>query len=473
VDDEIAVSRRQKSANVADTTGRDTAYIIHTSGTSGRPKGVEIGHRSLESLVDSHQTEIYRPEGVGSGDVAMVASFVFDSSLERMALVSLGYTVHILSDTVRKTPDQLISYLVDRAIRNIDLVPSHLRVLVDAGLLTRATELRLLIVGGEAISIDLWETLAQADASVFNVYGPTENTINTTICKILPGSTPHIGKPLPGVECRVVDADDQPTPIGQVGELIVGGRHLAHGYVNDTSATTRSFRLIDAQRFYWTGDLVEYNTAGELVFQGRADDQVKVNGHRIEIPEIVNRLIGMPDVRHAAVTTIDIGGATKLLASVVWADDTTSDLGQLKENLSEALPIHMVPAYWQTMAALPLTDSLKLDQPKIGETWRSTHQSASIPAPRPPTQKEVAHEDNSQLELLVHGIWQDVLKVPVPDRDSHFFAIGGDSLAAMNLIVALRTRTEVKVELADIIRNPTIRRLSAVIGTRSRARVDS
>jgi amino acid adenylation domain-containing protein len=452
---ELTVTRRPASGRPA--RGEDVAYIVHTSGSTGVPKGVRISHTSLNALLDNHQRLIYQPEGVASGPVAMIASTAFDGSIERLALAAYGYTVHVPSDTVRHSPDRLIAYLTQWRIVNADFVPSHLRVLVEAGLLRRATSLKLLIVGGERFDADLWEAVVASGVRAYNVYGPSENTINTSIAKVVAGQSPTIGTPLPGVRWTIVDDDDRAVPDGEAGQLVVGGPQLSLGYVGDDALTTRAFGDLDGQRAYWTGDVVRWHADKDtLEFLGRVDDQVKINGHRVEPGEVLHALRGLPGVRDAAVTPVETTGGQRLLASVVPQDPSAPpESGELRARLGDLLPAYLVPAYWMVVPDLPMTSSLKRDHDALRAQWHA-QQVGDASTPNPPGAED-----------LVLGIFSDVLGVPVNDRSAHFFAIGGDSLAVMRLIVRIQAATGTELDLTDIVKNPTVERLAALLVARS------
>ncbi len=452
--------RRSLDSSHDDGNDDNVAYLIHTSGSTGSPKGVQISHDSLLSLVDNHQRLIYDPAGVTDGPVAMVASVAFDSSIERLALVASGYCLHVVSDGVRLSPERLITYLSDNLIVNADLVPSHLRVLIGAGLLERAKALRLLIVGGEAFDVDLWDTVAASGITAFNVYGPTENTVNTSIAMVNADDLPNIGRPLPGVHCFVVGSDGRTASPGEPGELVVGGAQVSLGYFGEAELTARSFRAFDGERCYWTGDLVRLTKAGVLEFIGRIDDQVKVSGNRIELDDVVHHLRSLPGVREAAVTPVDTPGGTKLLASVVLSDISRQpNMANLRTELADSLPSYMVPAHWMTVQELPLTPNLKRDHHALRALW-SARDDGRASATDPALGTGAPDRGTEQ---LLQRIWADVLPTPVTDRTAHFFAVGGDSLAVMELIVRVQSQTGVELDLSDVIKSPTIAKMADLI----------
>ncbi|CAH6384529.1 non-ribosomal peptide synthetase [Pantoea agglomerans] len=428
------------------------AYIIHTSGTTGEPKGVMVSHESLIHLVESHQRDIYQAHDVTEGPVAINASFCFDSALERMALVALGYSLHVVSDQVRKSPYELVKYLRDNSIVNVDLVPSHLKVLLSAGLNEKCDALRLVIVGGEAIDTELWREIVENQAIYINVYGPTENTINTSFCEIR-GETPHIGRPFKNVTCLLLNENGERCAAGDEGELLVAGRHLAQGYYNAPDLTNRVFVHIDGIRYYRTGDRVRQNEQGDLLYLGRIDDQVKINGFRIELADVQHNLTQLPCVQYAAVTPIKQPAGQGLLASIVWNSDAAEQtFTNLEALLGEKLPSYMVPTRWQKLDALPLTDNLKLDHKLLLNHWKNSQEQ---------TGKTFDVESISATEHQIKSLWQKILRQPSLSPDAHFFASGGDSMAAMTLLVELKKVTPQEVSLGDIFKYPTIRKMAA------------
>ncbi|MDS1269613.1 non-ribosomal peptide synthetase [Lipingzhangella sp. LS1_29] len=458
------VTPRDAPPASAEGSAPDIAYIIHTSGSTGAPKGVQISHDALTNLVDNHQRLIYAPDGVTDGPAAMVASTAFDSSIERLALAAHGHTVHVLSDAVRLSPQRLVDYLERHAVRSADFVPSQLRVLVEeAALFRNAKALRVLIVGGERFEPDLWETVASANVSAFNVYGPSENTVNTSIARVRPGQRPNIGHPLPGVRTIVVDEDSRQCRAGEVGELLIGGVQLSPGYLGDPDRTGQSFGEFEGQRCYWSGDLVRLDPdTGALEFVGRRDDQVKINGYRIEPAEVAHHLRHIAEVREAAVTPVDTAHGTKLLASIAPADPAIlPEPEALRGQLSEALPAPMVPAYWMVLSELPLTTNLKRDHDALRARWWA---QTSISDPTAKPDGDTLVDDGAA--ATVQRIFAEVLGLDEVEPTAHFFAVGGDSVAVMRLITRLRAETGVELDLADVVKAPTVERLTELVRTR-------
>ncbi|KUI97645.1 non-ribosomal peptide synthetase [Vibrio sp. MEBiC08052] len=450
--DSIEVLQPEKTG----TTKSDHAYIIFTSGTTGIPKGVLVSHRAYEHLVRKHQTDIYQPSLVIDGNVAMNASFCFDSSLERLALVALGYSLHIISDDVRKSPQLLVNYIRENDICNIDLVPSHLKLLLDVGLGSLAV-LRLLIVGGEAINRDLWCSLVSLNITAYNVYGPTENTINTSIAKI-EGDIPTIGKLFDGVDGIIVNESGEVCGVGEAGELYVSGAHLAEGYYNDHLRTEQSFVMFNGKRCYRTGDLVKQSHEGNLLFLGRIDEQVKISGYRIEVEEIRRAILSLTGISDAAVSVVlRENNSPSLLASVVLYDGQEVSIDKLKCELEKSLPSYMIPTLWQTIKSVPLTDNLKSDHKSLLNQWKiqATRSDQVIPS---------GNLDN--MFERVKKVWVDVLEQPDLSLDTHFFTVG-DSLSAMSLMVLLEKELNCQVSLPELFKYPTIRSLSTYLESRT------
>ncbi|RMO78450.1 non-ribosomal peptide synthetase [Pseudomonas syringae group genomosp. 3] len=427
------------------------SYVIHTSGTTGEPKGVVISHASLLHLVDNHQVYIYKKYGLLEGAVALNASFCFDSSLERLSLVALGYSVHVISEKVRKSPHDLIAYLKKHDILNVDLVPSHAKVLIHSGLAGQCDALKLVIVGGEAIDSELWSLLVADNRVYINVYGPTENTINTTFCEVV-GDTPHIGRPFDGVECILLSENGLLSQLNEPGELLVCGQHLSLGYYNAPELNARSFVEVSGKVYYKTGDLVKSTPQYGLQFLGRIDEQVKVNGYRIELSEVQHHLSLLPNVKYAAVTALKLPSGSGLLASVVF--DATAEEGilpKLQILLAEKLPSYMVPDRWQSVDTLPLTENLKLDHKALIKSWKSKSSPDFI-------RDQI--KSFSETEHKVLNVWEKILMRRDLSLDDHFFSSGGDSIAAMNLLVELNNLNLKKVSLGEIFKFPTVRMMA-------------
>lgn len=434
-------------------TASDTAYVMHTSGSTGVPKGVPITHSALRAFVDGQRHAVYAPAGVLGGRVGMVASVAFDSSIERIALAALGYTVHVLADSVRLAPWAFVAYVRSHELECVDLVPSHLRALVGAGLLD-SPSLRLLIVGGEAFDLELWSTVAAADVCTYNVYGPTENTVNTTVARVAAADTPNIGHPLPGVLCKVLGADGRPVGPGEPGELVIQGPQLSPGYLADPDATARSFGVLDGSPAYWTGDLVRQRDDAAYEFLGRTDDQVKINGNRVELGDVLHHVRRLPGVRDAAVTTFESPTGTKLLVSIVVpTGKAPSDVELLRDRLAASVPAYLVPSAWMAVAELPLTTNLKLDHDALRTEWQNRALLAD---------GAVA----ADTEGLINALWVEVLGHAVSDRRAHFFAVGGDSLAALTLITRVRASLGVELGLLDVVKSPTIEQQAQLVDER-------
>ncbi len=301
------------------------AYIIYTSGSTGTPKGVTVQHRSFSELLRRvRQTA----DGMSRSNVAHTTEMTFDPSLEQFLWLVAGHTLHVVPEDVRRDPEALVGLVRRAAIDVLNVTPSHLGMLIEAGLLEGDRVPGTVLVGGEAVSAALWRTLREraTDTRVFNLYGPTEATVDAT-CHDLsaPVDVPVIGAPLPHVRVRVLDAYLQPVPVGVAGEIYLGGLGLARGYVNRPGLTAQRF-IADpygstpGSRLYRTGDRARWRPDGTLEYLGRTDDQIKLRGFRIEPGEIEAALTHHPSVKEAAVTVAaDDNGAARLIALVALA----------------------------------------------------------------------------------------------------------------------------------------------------------
>nr|WP_251982920.1 amino acid adenylation domain-containing protein [Streptomyces violaceusniger] len=301
------------------------AYIIYTSGSTGTPKGITVQHRSFSQLF-RHVRQM--ADGISRSNVAHTTEMTFDPSLEQFLWLVAGHTLHVVPEDVRRDPEALVGLVRRAAIDALNVTPSHLGMLIEAGLLEGDRVPGTVLVGGEAVSAALWRTLREraTDTRFFNLYGPTEGTVDAT-CHDLsaPVDVPVIGAPLPHVRVRVLDAHLQPVPVGVAGEIYLGGLGLARGYVNRPGLTAQRFiadpySSTPGSRLYRTGDRARWRPDGTLEYLGRTDDQIKLRGFRIEPGEIEATLTQHPTVKEAAVTVAaDNNGAARLIALVALA----------------------------------------------------------------------------------------------------------------------------------------------------------
>jgi non-ribosomal peptide synthetase-like protein len=400
----------------------DLAYVIYTSGTTGRPKGVMIEHRSIVDLVAYYRDEF----GLTTNDrVAQTSSSVYDSSLEEIWLAfAAGATLVVADDdTVRLGPD-LVEWLRRERITSVSATPTLLRSTGCHHPDRELPDLRLVLVGGEAVPQDLADRWSKGRRMV-NGYGPTECTVVATVAELRAGESVTIGSPVAGLTAHVLDEAGEEIPDGAWGELWIGGCRLARGYLNRPEQTAEKFVAHPRfGRIYRTGDLVHRAPDGALVYHGRADTQVKIRGYRIELEEIEMRLTAMEGVRSAA-CTVQHG---VLAAFVVPENDCDNDRFEHWESaLRRVLPDHMVPSRFAALADLPLTASGKLNRsalPILPEQARTLEGLA----PRNAREIELAEAVREVLGMTS----------PVPVDADFFTDLGGNSLSAAQLVTRLR-----------------------------------
>lgn len=419
----------------------DPAYMLYTSGSTGRPKGVVIQNSALVNLLVG-MGDLLTP---GPGDVwLMLTSLSFDiSALELyLPVINGGQTVIVDRATAIDGAAQL-ALIEKTGVTHIQATPAGWRVLIDAGFSnTGITGL----VGGEALPDELARELRPRVGRLINVYGPTETTIWSTTWEVpLPPEQPRIGRPIANTRVYVLDAHGQVVPTGVTGELAIGGAGVAIGYHGRPALTADRF-IPDpfgppGSRLYRTGDRVRQRADGQLEFLGRFDNQVKVRGFRVEPGEIEAAILACEGVRQAAV----IARGESLLAYIVG----TADIGELRAELEQTLPLHMMPAAWTRLPALPLTVSGKVDR-------------KALPDPTPEHTAESV-EPRTDAERLVADIWSEVLELDRVSVTDNFFAIGGHSLSAIRVAARLRATIGVKVPMRTLFTRRTLAELAQAV----------
>ncbi len=440
-----------------------TLYTIFTSGSTGEPKGVQVSYGAAAWLLDALESS-----GVARAPHARVgwnASIGFDASVQQWIRLLRGDHLLVIDEPTRRDPQALVEFVHHHRLDDLDLTPTHAQVLLDE-LERRPRQGLRLIVGGEAISPALWtrlKGLARYGMEAVNVYGPTETTVDATFAPLTLFDAPTIGRALPGVTCRVVDARLQPVAVGEVGGLALGGPGLAQGYIGRAGLTAARF-VPDAggppgARLYLTGDLVRQRADGTFAFLGRSDQQVKVHGHRIELGEVEAALLSHPDVRAAGVVARADGSA--LLAAVVLARPGAAD--DLHAHVAARLPGPMRPAHFATCERLPLTPSGKLDRQRVQALF-------ATPADVAPPAADVRRANGGEpIRERIAGIWQEVLRRDVIEPDDDFFALGGNSLAAMQVSSRLQSLYQRRIPTRHLFEHPTLAAYTDVVRARLQA----
>ena len=426
----------------------DDAWIIFTSGSTGTPKGVAVSHRSAAAFVDAEARLFLAGEPLAPGDRVLAGlSVAFDASCEEMWLAwrNGACLVPAPRSLVRSGMD-LGPWLTARGITVVSTVPT-LAALWPAESLENV---RLLIFGGEACPPELAARLAVDGREVWNTYGPTEATV-VACAAILDGSDPvRIGLPLDGWDLAVVDADGVHVAEGESGELVIGGVGLAR-YL-DPVKDAEKYAPHDGlgwARAYRSGDLVRFESAG-LVFLGRADDQVKVGGRRIELGEIEAALQQLPGVSGAAAAVRTTGaGNTVLVGYLAVQHPQAFDRAGAVDRLRAELPAALVPLL-ALVDELPTRTSGKVDR-------------AALPWPLPGETADDSDLDPLQAKLAAR--WQTVLGIPVSDAASNFFDLGGGSLAAAQLVSAIREDVP-EFTVADIYAHPRLGAMADALAAR-------
>ncbi|MEV7964452.1 amino acid adenylation domain-containing protein [Sphaerisporangium sp. NPDC088356] len=428
----------------------DLAYVIYTSGSTGRPKGVEVEHRSLTNLLLAMRDEL----GAGDGDVWLgLTTLAFDiSALELLLPLITGGRVVVVPEASTRDGAALRRLIEDRSVSHVQATPSSWRLLLDAGLDSPGL---VALTGGEPLPLPLARELRERVGRLVNVYGPTETTVWSAIAEI-PEAPEEvtIGVPLANTRIHLLDERLAPMPAGVPGEICVGGAGVARGYLDRPALTAERF-LADpygpsGSRLYRTGDLGRRRPDGQVEFLGRADTQVKIRGHRVELGEIEARLLEHPLVAEAAVVLRPED--QRLVAYVVPKSEPGVGLtAGLREHLARALPGVMVPGVFVPLDRLPLTPARKLDR-------------AALPDP-PARAEEVSPPPGAADPLVgeVTRIWEEVLKMDGIGPDEDLFDLGGHSLTVTQIASRIRKRLGVDVELDVFFDTPTIDGVVAAI----------
>jgi amino acid adenylation domain-containing protein len=470
-------------ADAADSAERPAAdngrraYVAFTSGSTGQPKGVSVPHRAVIRLV--HQADYVR---TGPGErMLRLSPLPFDAStLELWGALLTGATLEIYPADSLPSPSELGAFLVEREVTVAWLTAGLFR-LVEEFAPDSFGALKQLLTGGDVVPHDhVASALARhPHLVVTNGYGPTENTTFTTTHTVtrpedVSGPLP-IGTPMPGTHVHVLDERARLVPPGAVGELYTGGEGLADGYIGDEAETRRRFGRFSPdvpERLYRTGDVVRLDTRGRLAFLGRADDQVKLRGYRIELSAISDVLTGHPQVKDCVVVVTGSDSAEKrLVAAVVPDPGATPGTDELRRYLAASLPDYMVPTLWALVDRIPVTANGKVDRKALAAvaTAAGRAPAPAAPAAQPPAD-DVATRIAELFATAVERTGNRSGKSAGPiDADTDFFAMGGTSLGAVQLIRLVKQEFGLTLRLRDFLLTPTAAHVRHLVAELARA----
>lgn len=428
------------------------AYVIFTSGSTGQPKGVEIAQSNLLHYLLWAQAHYF--SGQQGLDAALFTSLAFDLSLTSLFVTLLrGDTLHLYSETQPITKVLEAVFHPDSKIRAVKMTPSHVELLAFLGL--RSTAVQHLILGGEALQEKHCSTLFHLNPQlrIYNEYGPTETTIGCTAALSTAGHTTlAIGKPAANTQIYLLDAYGQPVPVGTPGEMYIGGHGVGRGYRKRFAETAERFlpNPFAEGRLYKSGDLAKWMPGGVLLYLGRADAQIKINGYRIEPGDIEAALLDMGASQAVVLHTQDTAPAGQLQAYLVCP--TPLGVNALRSGIARRLPAYMIPSAFYQLDHLPLNVNGKIDQEALLGTAAEYRLADTGHVP-----------PEGALETWLHKILCDVLDLPTISTDINLFSIGLDSLKVASVFQQIEMEKPGQVQIHELFSNPTIRQMAALL----------
>ena len=437
-------------ASASGASGESLAYVLYTSGSTGRPKGVQVPRKALTNFIRSMQC---RP-GIEPGSVLLaVTTLSFDiAGLELYLPLTVGGTVVLATRDQAADGHELSALMQASGATMMQATPATWRLLFDSGWTGSSTLTAL--CGGEPLPRELALQLLGRTRTLWNMYGPTETTIWSTVEEVVPGERITVGRPIANTQIHVVDERLRVVPIGVPGEVCIGGDGVARGYLGRPELTAERFvadpfSRAPHARLYRTGDLGRWLADGRLELLGRADQQVKVRGFRIELGEVEAVLERHPDVQQAVASVFDdSAGYGRLIAYLVNRAGAEPTATELRRFARQELPDYMVPSLFMALESLPLTPNGKVDRRALPRPSLSNRSDAGRVPPR------------TAMEHTVANVWKDVLGIPEVSVHDNFFDVGGHSLLSMQVVARLEKQLGVRLNPGRFLMD-TLEQISA------------
>ncbi len=455
VDDLLNAIQKLKGKISVSVKSTDTAYIIYTSGSTGKPKGVEIEHQALLNFLLSMQRE----PGIQNTDILLaVTTYSFDISiLEFFAPLISGASIYIVSDEILKDPVSTIQIIRQVNPTIIQATPSFYQLLFNAG--WEGNKSLKILCGGDLLSNALLDLLIKSCGQLWNMYGPTETTIWSSVKQVAADTeAANIGSPIGNTQFYILDSFKRLKPIGSAGSLYIGGDGLAKGYYKDSELTQQKFisnPFKEGTLLYNTNDVGLWNEKGEIVFLGRDDNQVKIRGYRIELAEIETKLNYLPEIKRAILVAKKHKNQDSfLVAYIIKANENFNEEDCILA-LEKDLPKYMIPYTFIEVEDFPLTPNKKVDRKMLSQ----------LEINKTVIQEEFQHPQTKLQEKLI-SYWKEVLhyKGEISTKDN-YFSLGGHSLNAVKLVHLIKKELNYAIPLKVLFDFPTVLSLANYLST--------
>ena len=427
----------------------DLSYVIYTSGSTGKPKGVMLTHKNIVNFIYSIMEKIKLPP---DSTIVSITTISFDIFVLESLLPLLNGMEIIIATEEAQTDGKIFNNLcINNNVNIIQTTPSRLETfLYDDNNIDFIKKVKYLLIGGEPFPENLLKKLhCIYDGKIYNMYGPTETSVWSSVEDLSNDTSINIGRPIGNTQMYILDKNKLPVPTNVSGELFISGDGLAKGYLNNNDLTNKTFvtnPFVTNTKMYKTGDLCKFLPDGKIKYLQRVDNQIKIRGLRIELEEIENKILSYPNIKKVCVIKQTINNRDFI--SAYYTSSKRINISEIRNYLSAFLPKYMVPSYFTVLSDFPYTPNGKIDK-------------KSLPLP-----KEILSSDNTKeysapktdLEKKFVNVWESILNIKPIGITDNFFELGGDSMLAMNLNIELKKITD-SISYADIFKYPTINEL--------------